>query len=83
MLDDELSIHPAMEGEIQDPQTDFVKHSLKISTGPEQRSIPGHIIPNLDRCLALTKKGVRCKNQPIPGSQYCRVHAMGINKESE
>lgn len=82
MLDDKLSLHPAMEGEIQDLQTDFVKQSLKITTGPEPRSIPEPIIPNLDRCLALTKKGVRCKNQPIPGSQYCRVHAMGVNKES-
>lgn len=30
---------------------------------------------NDQRCIAVTKKGVRCKNHPLPDSDYCRVHA--------
>jgi hypothetical protein len=26
------------------------------------------------RCQALTKAGNPCKNRPIPGSDFCRVH---------
>jgi hypothetical protein len=27
-----------------------------------------------ERCQALTKAGAPCKNQPLAGSEYCRVH---------
>lgn len=27
-----------------------------------------------ERCQALTKAGQPCKNKPLPGSNYCRVH---------
>lgn len=27
-----------------------------------------------DRCKALTKSGRRCRNAPLPGGDYCRVH---------
>ncbi|MDI6900398.1 MAG: transcription termination factor NusA [Anaerosomatales bacterium] len=27
------------------------------------------------RCIAVTSTGIRCRNQALPGSQYCRIHA--------
>ncbi len=27
-----------------------------------------------ERCQALTKAGAPCKNRPLPGSEFCRVH---------
>jgi WS/DGAT/MGAT family acyltransferase len=27
-----------------------------------------------ERCQALTQAGKRCKNRPLPGSRFCRVH---------
>jgi len=60
-----------------DHQTDWTGQSPEMDQEPHQQSIPEPIHPELDRCLALTKKGERCKNQPLPGSQYCRVHTTG------
>jgi hypothetical protein len=28
----------------------------------------------VEHCQALTKAGQPCKNRPLPGSDYCRVH---------
>ncbi len=30
--------------------------------------------PIPERCQALTQTGQRCKNRPLPGSDYCQVH---------
>ncbi|GAB4286378.1 MAG: transcription termination factor NusA [Coriobacteriia bacterium] len=27
------------------------------------------------RCVAVTSTGIRCRNQALPGSKYCRIHA--------
>jgi len=26
------------------------------------------------QCIATTKSGARCRNEALPGSEYCRVH---------
>jgi hypothetical protein len=41
-----------------------------LDAAPEEVAL-GHS-PN--RCQALTKAGRQCKNRPLPGSSYCRVH---------
>jgi diacylglycerol O-acyltransferase len=32
------------------------------------------LTPVPERCQALTQTGRRCKNRPLPGSDYCQVH---------
>lgn len=33
------------------------------------------------RCEAITQKGVRCKNQAINKTKYCRVHQSAASKQ--
>lgn len=33
------------------------------------------------RCQALTKSGQPCKNEALPGSDYCRVHQPAPKEE--
>jgi len=30
--------------------------------------------PDINRCVALTKSGTRCKNRHLDGSQFCHIH---------
>lgn len=39
---------------------------------------PSDFIPN--QCVALTKKGNRCKNKAQKGESYCRAHAQQAKK---
>lgn len=36
----------------------------------------------MSRCRATTKKGTRCKNPAMEGSEYCGVHAR-MHREGE
>lgn len=34
-----------------------------------------------NRCKGMTRKGIPCKNRPLPGSGYCRAHQPFIEKQ--
>jgi len=45
------------------------------------RRDPSRAPPLWTHCLATTSKGTRCRNRPIDGRGYCRVHRARIKNE--
>lgn len=76
------SAYPQTDGGILDNQTKLLLPDLEIERDPGLQSDSEPVEINLDQCKALTKKGKRCKNRPLPNSQFCKIHDRGAADES-
>lgn len=70
MLDDALSKLDAALSEKTTVPAAGPPEAPKETAQPEKA--PAAQAP--ERCQALTRAGVPCKNRPLPGSRFCRVH---------
>src|SRR3982751_4914355 len=49
--------------------------------GVSPAELPSDALPE-PRCEATTQSGSRCRNRPIEGQRYCRVHAALAGQSS-
>ncbi|RUA15511.1 MAG: wax ester/triacylglycerol synthase family O-acyltransferase [Clostridia bacterium] len=72
--EDNRSQRPAMPSTSSAINTISIESETPTASRPiRQKKETG--VKASERCIAITKAGTRCKNQALPGTQYCRVHA--------
>ena len=90
--DDQLSLAIGKEGQNARLAAHLTGWHIDITPESFAANLMGSIAPMLDdsvsldedgRCVHVDAKGVRCRNQARPGSQYCSVHRGAHRAEEE
>lgn len=55
-------------------ELEALKHWGRPPLRAEEPAPAQAALPAVERCQAVTRAGAACKNRPLPGSSFCRVH---------